>query len=123
MSTLAGVFTLADGLAYQEKLVKDPDFSPDFSELVDCTNVTKMDKSGIAGSAESVTKLALIAHCESNNGKKRFSVHSTAMQEVAESCSEWCQVPVPNRDNKCQPLRDEEATWPKYSARRDHLYH
>ena len=43
MCTLAGVFILADGLAYQEKLVKDPDFAPDFSELIDCTHVTRME--------------------------------------------------------------------------------
>ncbi len=31
MSTVAGVFTLADGLAHQEKLLKDPHFDPSFS--------------------------------------------------------------------------------------------
>ena len=35
MSTVAGVFTLADGLAHQEKLLKDPHFDPSFSEFID----------------------------------------------------------------------------------------
>jgi hypothetical protein len=43
MSTLSGVFTLADGLAHQEKLLKDPDFDPNFSQLLDCTHVTKLE--------------------------------------------------------------------------------
>jgi hypothetical protein len=43
ISTLSGVFTLADGLAYQEKLLKDPDFDPNFSQLVDCTQVTRLE--------------------------------------------------------------------------------
>jgi hypothetical protein len=42
MSTISGVFTLADGLAHQEKLLKDPDFYIHFSQLLDCTQVTEM---------------------------------------------------------------------------------
>ena len=43
MTTLAGIFTLADGLEHQEKLLKDPDFAPNFSQLMDCTQVTKIE--------------------------------------------------------------------------------
>jgi hypothetical protein len=43
ISTISGVFTLADGLAYQEKLLKDADFDPHFSQLVDCTQVTRLE--------------------------------------------------------------------------------
>jgi len=43
MSTISGVFTLADGLAHQEKLLKDPDFDPNFSQLLDCTHVTHVE--------------------------------------------------------------------------------
>jgi hypothetical protein len=43
MSTISGVFTLADGLAHQEKLLKDPDFDPNFSQLLDCTHITKVE--------------------------------------------------------------------------------
>ena len=43
MSTIYGVFTLADGLAHQEQLLKDPDFDPNFSQLLDCTHVTQAE--------------------------------------------------------------------------------
>jgi hypothetical protein len=43
MSTAVGVFTLNDGLAHQEKLLKHPDFSPNFSQLLDFLHVTKME--------------------------------------------------------------------------------
>ena len=43
MSTLSGVFTLADGLGHQEKLLKDLDFDPNFSQLLDCIHVTKLE--------------------------------------------------------------------------------
>jgi hypothetical protein len=43
MSTIAGVFTLADGLAHQEKLLKHPDFDPGFSQLLDCTHVARVE--------------------------------------------------------------------------------
>ena len=43
MSTISGVFMLADGLSHQEKLLKDPDFAPSFSQLLDCTHVTKIE--------------------------------------------------------------------------------
>src|SRR5580704_9792301 len=43
MSTGAAVLTLADLLAHQEKLLADPDFSPDFSQLWDLTHVTQVE--------------------------------------------------------------------------------
>lgn len=43
MSTGSGVLTLADLLAHQEKLLADPDFSADFSQLWDLTHVTKVE--------------------------------------------------------------------------------
>jgi len=43
MSTAAGVFTMADVLEHQEKLLKDSDFDPSFSHLVDLTHITKFD--------------------------------------------------------------------------------
>ncbi|MGB2633700.1 MAG: hypothetical protein WAM58_07170 [Candidatus Acidiferrum sp.] len=43
MTTFSGVFTAADGLSHQEKLLKDPVFHPSFSELLDCTHITKAD--------------------------------------------------------------------------------
>ena len=42
MSTACGVFTMADVLAHQEKLLKDSDFDPSFSHLVDLTHITKL---------------------------------------------------------------------------------
>ncbi|MGB7439403.1 MAG: hypothetical protein WBR26_21310 [Candidatus Acidiferrum sp.] len=43
ISTLSGAFTLADGLAHQERLLKDLDFNPNFSQLLDCTQITKVE--------------------------------------------------------------------------------
>lgn len=43
MSTASGVFTMADVLTHQEKLLKDPDFDPSFSHLIDLTHITKFD--------------------------------------------------------------------------------
>jgi hypothetical protein len=43
MSTFSGVFTVADALSHQEKLLKDPVFDPSFSQLLDCTHITKAD--------------------------------------------------------------------------------
>lgn len=40
ISTCLDPLTLADGLAHQEKLLKDPDFDPSFAQLLDCTRVT-----------------------------------------------------------------------------------
>jgi hypothetical protein len=42
MSTASGIFTLADGLAHQGTLLQDPDFDPTFSQLMDLTNVAKL---------------------------------------------------------------------------------
>lgn len=43
MSTGSGVLTMADLLAHQEKLLVDPDFSPDFSQFWDLTHVTEVE--------------------------------------------------------------------------------
>ena len=40
MSTYSGALTIADALGHQEKLPKDPDFDPSFSQLLDVTHVT-----------------------------------------------------------------------------------
>jgi hypothetical protein len=43
MSVAADVFTIDDALAHQEKLLKDPDFDPSFSQLWDLTQITKWE--------------------------------------------------------------------------------
>lgn len=40
ISTCLDPLNLADGLAHQEKLLKDSDFDPSFSQLLDCTRVS-----------------------------------------------------------------------------------
>jgi len=53
ITTALDHLTLAEGLAHQEKLLKDPDFDPSFSQLMDFTRV---DFSGIE--ANDIRKLA-----------------------------------------------------------------
>jgi hypothetical protein len=43
VSTGSGVLTMTDALAHQEKLLKDPDFSPRFCQLMDLTQVTNVE--------------------------------------------------------------------------------
>ena len=45
MSTVSGVVTIADALAHRQNLRKHPDFDPNFSQLVDLSNVTKIELS------------------------------------------------------------------------------
>jgi hypothetical protein len=42
MSTGAGILTMAQSLAHQNKLANDPDFDPSFSQLMDFTLVTQV---------------------------------------------------------------------------------
>jgi hypothetical protein len=43
MSTASGTLSLADGLAHQEKLQRDPDFDPSYAQLLDFSHVTKLE--------------------------------------------------------------------------------
>lgn len=43
MTTASGTVTLADALAHQEKLRRDPDFDPSFSQLLDVSFVTRLE--------------------------------------------------------------------------------
>ncbi len=43
MSSVSGVITIADALAHRENLRKHPDFDPNFSQLVDLSQVTKIE--------------------------------------------------------------------------------
>lgn len=43
LSTGYGVITRQDVLGHQEKLAKDPDFDPSFSQLADFTHITKLE--------------------------------------------------------------------------------
>ena len=45
MSIVSGVVTIADALAHRQNLRKHPDFDPSFSQLVDLSNVTKIELS------------------------------------------------------------------------------
>ncbi len=38
MSTGSGVFSVADAVSHMEKLSKDPDFDPGFSQIADFTS-------------------------------------------------------------------------------------
>jgi hypothetical protein len=67
-STASGVVTLADIWAHQEKLQKDHDFDPEFAQLLDLTQVTKLELGGedvrsVAGSDIFATnpRLAILA--------------------------------------------------------------
>lgn len=53
ISTGSGVFDLATALAHQDQLVRDPEFDPCYSQLLDLTQITKVEIS-----AEDVRKLA-----------------------------------------------------------------
>lgn len=46
LTTGSGVFTLADAVSHMDKLSKDPDFDPSFSQIVDFTQVTRIELSG-----------------------------------------------------------------------------
>lgn len=46
LTTVSGVVSLADGLAHQENLLRDPDFDPSFSQLMDYTHVSKFEIGG-----------------------------------------------------------------------------
>ena len=41
LTTVWGVFILADAVSHQQKLAKDPDFDPGFSQIADFTQVTQ----------------------------------------------------------------------------------
>lgn len=43
MSTASGAVTMAEILAHTQKLAADPDFDPTFSQLIDCTHISKID--------------------------------------------------------------------------------
>ena len=45
MSSASGVFTLADAVSHMERLSKDPDFDPSFSQIADFTQVTRVELS------------------------------------------------------------------------------
>ncbi|HKW61742.1 MAG TPA: hypothetical protein VJN89_04285 [Candidatus Acidoferrum sp.] len=46
LSTASGVFTLADAVSHMDRLSKDPDFDPSFSQISDFTHVTRIELSG-----------------------------------------------------------------------------
>jgi len=46
MTTVSGVFSLADAVSHMERLSKDPDFDPTFSQIADFMHVTRVELSG-----------------------------------------------------------------------------
>jgi len=70
MSTASGVLILADALAHQKQLLKDPDFDPSFSQLLDFTHVTDVQLS-----SEEVRRLARTT-VFSTNSRRAFLANS-----------------------------------------------
>lgn len=53
LTTGSGVYTLADAVSHMDKLSNDPDFDPNFSQIVDFTQVTRIELS-----ADEIRRLA-----------------------------------------------------------------
>lgn len=43
LSTASGVFSRADAVGHMQKLLKDPDFDPSYSQIADFTQVTEIE--------------------------------------------------------------------------------
>src|SRR5271169_872649 len=43
MTTVTGVFDAASALTHQDQILKDPEFDPNYAQLLDLTQVTKVD--------------------------------------------------------------------------------
>jgi hypothetical protein len=79
VSTATGPFAMADGLAHQERLRKDPDFDPGFSQLMDLTAVTEYEI-GVAeiqvlaqrGLFSSVSRRAIVVQSDLGYGLARM---------------------------------------------------
>jgi hypothetical protein len=70
-STASGAITLPEIWAHQERLVKDPDFDPSFAQLLDITQVNKVQLSSeeiqrVAGSSISASNNRLAIVVSSN---------------------------------------------------------
>jgi hypothetical protein len=47
LTTLLGVVTAAEAFAHQESLASDPEFRPEFNQLIDSTGAEKLDLSSV----------------------------------------------------------------------------
>jgi hypothetical protein len=72
MTTASGVTTMGDALAHQQRLLHDPDFASNFSELLDFTHVKRLDMS-----TENVSELAQ-TNVFSPDSRRAFLVSSDA---------------------------------------------
>lgn len=63
MTTASGVFDLAAALAHQDQLLKDPDFDPVYSQLLDLTHVAKVEFS--ADDVRQVARRSVFWPCSS----------------------------------------------------------
>ena len=77
MTTASGVTTMDDALALQKRLLRDPDFAPNFSQLLDFTHVMRLDLS-----TENVRELAQ-TNVFSPDSHRAFIVSSDAVYGFA----------------------------------------
>lgn len=77
MTTASGVTTMHDALTHQKRLLHDPDFAPNFSQLLDFTHVMRLDLS-----AENVRELAQ-TNVFSPDSHRAFIVSSDAVYGFA----------------------------------------
>jgi len=89
MSVISGVVTMADALAHRQNLWKHPDFEPSFAQLVDLSNVTKIQfsREDVKTFAQDTifslnSRRAAVATCDITFGLARmFKMHREAKGE------------------------------------------
>lgn len=88
MSSASGVFSMSDALSHTEKLSKDPDFHPSFSQIADFTQVTRIELS-----PDDVRILAQRS-LFSPDSRRAFIVrndHAYGLHECLKSCGNWLE--------------------------------
>lgn len=83
LTTGSGVYTLADAVSHMDKLTKDPDFDPRFSQIVDFTQVTRIELS-----ADEIRRLAQRT-IFSGSSRRALSRRMKWLLELA-ACSRFC---------------------------------
>jgi len=121
MSAVSGVITIADALAHRQNLRKHPDFDPSFSQLVDLSNVTKIEfsrKDMETFAQETIFSLnsrrAALATCDIAYGLARmFEMLRESKGEeglrVFRNLDEALDWVLPKNAPPVDPLRDERS--------------
>src|SRR4051812_48479308 len=105
ITVLSGIVTLPEGLEHQVRVMKDPEFSPDFRQIIDSTKAIKIQLD-----SEEIRQIAQISPFSSNS-RRAILANSAFMYGMARMLQSYREIAGGQEMVRIFQDREEMMDW------------